>query len=59
MTSANVDDKAQVFATDDLAGVLEQGGQELILYRLRCAKTANGLSHYYMHGDVSAEETVL
>ena len=38
---------------------LEQSGQELILYRLRCAQTANGLSHYYMYGDIAPEQTLL
>lgn len=39
--------------------VLEQPGRELILYRLCCAQTANGLSHYYMYGDVAPNETLL
>lgn len=30
-----------------------------IAYRLKCAKTANGLSHFSMYGDVPKEKTVL
>lgn len=30
-----------------------------IAYRLKCAKTANGLSHFVMYGDVQKEKTVL
>ncbi len=28
-------------------------------YRLKCAKTANGLSHFVMYGDVPKEKTLL
>ncbi len=28
-------------------------------YRLKCAKTANGLSHYVMYGDVDKKEALL
>lgn len=28
-------------------------------YRLKCAKTANGLSHFVMYGDVSKDKTLL
>lgn len=30
-----------------------------ISYRLKCAKTANGLSHFVMYGDVSKNKTLL
>lgn len=30
-----------------------------ISYRLKCAKTANGLSHFVMYGDVPKTKTVL
>lgn len=30
-----------------------------ISYRLKCAKTANGLSHFSMYGDVPKEKTLL
>lgn len=30
-----------------------------ISYRLKCARTANGLSHFVMYGDVSKKETLL
>ncbi len=36
-----------------------KGKSEGISYRLKCAKTANGLSHFVMYGDVSKEETML
>ena len=34
-------------------------GSGTIAYRLKCAKTANGLSHFVMYGDVQKEKTVL
>lgn len=30
-----------------------------ISYRLKCAKTANGLSHFVMYGDVPKEKSLL
>lgn len=30
-----------------------------ISYRLKCAKTANGLSHFVMYGDVPEKKTLL
>jgi hypothetical protein len=30
-----------------------------VSYRLKCAKTANGLSHFVMYGDVSKDKTIL
>jgi len=32
---------------------------ETISYRLKCAKTANGLSHYVMYGDVDGKSALL
>jgi len=32
---------------------------DAISYRLKCAKTANGLSHFLMYGDVPKEKTLL
>lgn len=32
---------------------------EAIAYRLKCAKTANGLSHYVMYGDVDKKKALL
>lgn len=32
---------------------------ENISYRLKCAKTANGLSHFVMYGDVPEDKTLL
>ncbi len=30
-----------------------------ISYRLKCARTANGLSHFVMYGDVDKKKTLL
>ncbi len=30
-----------------------------IAYRLKCAKTANGLSHFVMYGDVDKKQALL
>ena len=30
-----------------------------VSYRLKCVKTANGLSHFVMYGDVPKEKTLL
>lgn len=32
---------------------------EVISYRLKCARTANGLSHFVMYGDVPREKSLL
>ncbi|MEW5693517.1 MAG: hypothetical protein AB1765_09510 [Candidatus Hydrogenedentota bacterium] len=32
---------------------------KLVSYRLKCKKTANGLSHFVMYGDVAKKETLL
>jgi len=32
---------------------------EPISYRLKCARTANGLSHFVMYGDVDKKKTLL
>jgi len=32
---------------------------DTIAYRLKCAKTANGLSHFVMYGDVPKEKTLV
>ena len=34
-------------------------GSAVVSYRLKCVKTANGLSHFVMYGDVSKEKTLL
>jgi len=33
--------------------------KETISYRLKCEKTANGLSHYVMYGDVQKKSALL
>ncbi|MDP3732054.1 MAG: hypothetical protein Q8R31_03355 [Candidatus Omnitrophota bacterium] len=33
--------------------------EKTISYRLKCAKTANGLSHYVMYGDVDKKQALL
>ena len=40
-------------------GKKSQGSPECISYRLKCTKTANGLSHFLMYGDVQKEKTLL
>ena len=32
---------------------------DTVAYRLKCAKTANGLSHFVMYGDAPQEKAVL
>ena len=32
---------------------------ETISYRMRCPRTANGLSHFVMYGDIKEQETLL
>ncbi len=32
---------------------------ETISYRLKCPRTANGLSHFVMYGDIKEKETLL
>lgn len=32
---------------------------KVISYRLKCAKTANGLSHFVMYGDVNKKQALL
>lgn len=32
---------------------------ETVAYRLKCAKTANGLSHFVMYGDVKKDKALL
>lgn len=33
--------------------------KETVSYRLKCKKTANGLSHFVMYGDVPKEKNIL
>lgn len=32
---------------------------DVVSYRLKCAKTANGLSHFVMYGDVPKRKTLV
>ena len=36
-----------------------QGESGSVSYRLKCAKTANGLSHFVMYGDVQVNKALL
>lgn len=36
-----------------------KGKTKAISYRLKCPKTANGLSHFVMYGDIKEEKTLL
>ncbi|MDP2660968.1 MAG: hypothetical protein Q8R28_09590 [Dehalococcoidia bacterium] len=59
MQQSAVQETSQTVSKQDSAIALESPAQELLLFRLTCARTANGLSHYYMYGDVAPEETLL
>lgn len=37
----------------------KQGKTDTVAYRLKCAKTANGLSHFVMYGDVDQKKALL
>lgn len=37
----------------------EASKQEAISYRLKCAKSANGLSHFVMYGDLPKKKTLV
>lgn len=37
----------------------KQEEEEILSYRLECTRTANGLSHFVMYGDVPEEESPL
>lgn len=37
----------------------ERKKSDAICYRLKCSKTANGLSHYVMYGDVDQKKALL
>lgn len=45
--------------TKCLKSAQEKKESKPISYRLKCAKTANGLSHYVMYGDVNKKESLL
>lgn len=40
-------------------GKSSQTKTDTIAYRLKCAKTGNGLSHFVMYGDVPKEKSLL
>lgn len=37
----------------------ETSKTDTVSYRLKCAKTANGLSHFVMYGDVPKKKTLV
>jgi hypothetical protein len=37
----------------------KKDASKIISYRLKCAKTANGLSHFAMYGDVPKEQSLI
>lgn len=59
MTQSAAQKIGQIESQQNSAIALESPARELLLFRLSCAQTANGLSHYYMYGDVAPEETLL
>lgn len=40
-------------------GVKAKEKSETMAYRLKCAKSANGLSHFVMYGDLPKEKTMV
>ena len=36
-----------------------KGNSQPVSYRLKCKKTANGLSHFVMYGDIKEQDTLL
>jgi len=40
-------------------GVSKKAAPKATSYRLKCSKTANGLSHFVMYGDIKEEKTLL
>lgn len=40
-------------------GQKAKNGIKTISYRLKCKKTANGLSHYVMYGDIDKNKALL
>ena len=38
---------------------IKERKSKTISYRMRCPKTANGLSHFVMYGDIKEKETLL
>ncbi|MDO8671496.1 MAG: hypothetical protein Q7O66_08720 [Dehalococcoidia bacterium] len=59
MTTATIKTTGSTVVQNDAQNPFERQGQQLSLFHLRCARTANGLSHYYMYGDIEPEETLL
>lgn len=55
--------KKVVKSKDTTKGVrgnkIENNESKPISYRLKCARTANGLSHFVMYGDVDKKKTLL
>lgn len=55
MNKQNIRTKTRKNTTDNKTAVESKP----ISYRLKCAKTANGLSHYVMYGDVDKKQALL
>ena len=39
--------------------MIKEAAPKVISYRMKCAKTANGLTHFVFYGDVPKEEMPL
>lgn len=50
-------EKRKIKKAEQAKEAKEQAGT--IAYRLKCAKTANGLSHFVMYGDVKKDKALL
>ncbi len=52
-----MDNKKQGKNKKQARGTAAEAGA--LSYRLKCAKTANGLSHFVMYGDVKKDKSLL
>jgi len=52
-------EKAKSENRKDIGSERPMAKSDAISYRLKCAKTANGLSHFIMYGDVPKEKSPL
>lgn len=51
--------KAKLIKEKNIDSKNSKAKSDNISYRLKCAKTANGLSHFIMYGDVPEKQAVL
>lgn len=51
--------KTKSWNQKDIDSKRSRAKSDVISYRLKCAKTANGLSHFIMYGDAPKEKSPL